>query len=298
DLKFIQSVMGEPPDGKQDPRVGRWLKVVGLLPAREHACLITSATPSAPSPQIALPVRRPDPPSGPRVRDQGQQSASLSPQSTDSVAPETDQRAQKASPASAGDPFQDVIPLPIPRRIWAAMQGKSWRRGLGCPRRGQLRYLRIPHWDFEGRTVVGEMIVARDVADDVLRAFAEIYRAQFAIERMDLVYRFDGNDRRSMGANNTSAFNCRPVTGGRRLSQHAYGRAIDVNPVQNPYVRNGRVQPTVGRQFATRAQRRQGTPGLIRPGGPAVRAFNRIGWKWGGYWRSLKDYQHFSVTGR
>ncbi|MEO0800478.1 MAG: hypothetical protein AAFY53_14900, partial [Pseudomonadota bacterium] len=194
DLKFIQSVMGEPQDEKQDQRVGRWLKVVGLLPAREHACLIPSATPSAPSPhvatpsaasrvapQIALPVRRPDPPSGRRVRDRGQQSASLSPQSTDSVAPETDQRAQKASPASAGDPFRDVIPLPIPQRIWAAMQGKSWRRGLGCPRRGQLRYLRIPHWDFEGRTVVGEMIVARDVADDVLRAFAEIYRAQFAI---------------------------------------------------------------------------------------------------------------------
>ena len=98
-----------------------------------------------------------------------------------------------------------------------------------------------------------------------------------------------------MAANNTSAFNCRPVAGTSRWSEHAYGRAIDVNPVQNPYVAGRHVSPPAGRRYADRAGR---APGMIRAGDAVVRAFAAAGWGWGGAWRTARDYQHFSASGR
>jgi hypothetical protein len=99
-----------------------------------------------------------------------------------------------------------------------------------------------------------------------------------------------------MAADNTSAFNCRHAvaTGPRRWSSHAYGAAIDVNPLENPYVRAGKVLPPRGRAYVDRTLTE---PGMIHPGDEVVRAFRTIGWKWGGSWSSLKDYQHFSATG-
>jgi poly-gamma-glutamate synthesis protein (capsule biosynthesis protein) len=98
-----------------------------------------------------------------------------------------------------------------------------------------------------------------------------------------------------MDANNTSAFNCRRATGSSRWSEHAYGRAIDINPVQNPYVSGSTVLPPRGRKFVDRSRKH---PAMIRRRGPVVRAFRDIGWEWGGLWSSVKDYQHFSKTGR
>ena len=115
---------------------------------------------------------------------------------------------------------------------------------------------------------------------DLLRGFLDAYGA---------------NDDRSMAADNTSAFNCRVVPGTRRLSMHAYGRAIDVNPVENPYVHGGLVEPPAGRAYLDRSRRR---PGMAMQTGVLVRAFASVGWHWGGLWRSSKDYQHFSTTGR
>ena len=108
--------------------------------------------------------------------------------------------------------------------------------------------------------------------------------------------KYDADDDLSMAANNTSAFNCRKVSGSTNWSEHAYGRAIDVNPVQNPYVtRSGRVSPPAGRPYADRGRR---APGMLHAGDQAVKAFARAGWAWGGEWTSAKDYQHFSTTGR
>lgn len=186
----------------------------------------------------------------------------------------------------------------IPDQIWIAMQNKSWHSRLACPKREKLALLTIPYLDFEGRTKTGRLIAARDVADDLLQVFETLYRVGFQIQRMELVHKFGGDDSRSMRANNTSAFNCRRTSNGTRLSEHSYGLAIDINPVQNPYVRRNITQPAAGKSFDTPEKRRRHQPGLIRKNDVVVRAFAQIGWKWGGNWRTLKDYQHFSKSGR
>ncbi|MGE3245914.1 MAG: M15 family metallopeptidase [Beijerinckiaceae bacterium] len=186
---------------------------------------------------------------------------------------------------------------PLPDAIWQAMQGTSWHPGRGCPGREALALLAVPYRDFSGHAQTGQLVVARSVAVPVLTAFAAIYRSGFRIERMEPVSRFGGDDARSMAANNTSGFNCRSVPGTNRLSDHGRGLAIDINPVQNPWVQGGVADPPTGSAWALPTQRRTGAhPGLITPGGPVVRAFGQIGWRWGGNWRNTKDYQHF--TGR
>jgi poly-gamma-glutamate synthesis protein (capsule biosynthesis protein) len=152
----------------------------------------------------------------------------------------------------------------------------------------------VDHWDFAGRLRTGELLVHRDVAASVVQVFRRLHETRFPIASMELVDRFGGDDGRSMAANNSSAFNCRPVTGGTSWSEHSYGRAIDLNPVQNPYVRGSTVFPAAGRAFLDRTASR---PGLIRQGDAVEQAFVGIGWSWGGRWSS-PDYQHFSASGR
>ena len=123
--------------------------------------------------------------------------------------------------------------------------------------------------------------------------FRALYEQRFPIRRMRLVDAYDGSDARSMAADNTSAFNCRKVTGGTTWSEHSYGRAVDLNPVQNPYVAGSTVAPPAGASYVDRSPLRKG---MVTPG---VRsAFASIGWGWGGSWATKKDYQHFSATGR
>lgn len=170
----------------------------------------------------------------------------------------------------------------------------SWRPGCPVPL-SDLRLIKLTHWGFDGQPRPGELVVHRESADRVLGAFAALFEARFPVEQVRLIDEFGGDDDRSMAANNTSGFNCRRVAGSRSWSQHAYGRAIDVNPVQNPYVRSGNdVRPPEGRPYV---RRDPGVQGLITANGPVVAAFTRIGWAWGGRWAS-PDYQHFSSTGR
>lgn len=172
----------------------------------------------------------------------------------------------------------------------------SWR--AGCPVAPRdLRLLVLTHWGFDGSVRTGELVVHRDVAAELTTVFRRLFRERFPIERMELVDRYGADDDRSMAANNTSAFNCRRATGSRtRWSQHAYGRAVDINPIQNPYVTpNGEVLPPAGRAYLDRADLQLG---MIVSRGVVVRAFVAIGWGWGGNFRSTKDYQHFSASGR
>jgi hypothetical protein len=123
----------------------------------------------------------------------------------------------------------------------------------------------------------------------------ELFGLRFPIRRMRLVDAYGADDHRSMAADNTSAFNCRFVAGTGRWSEHAYGHAIDVNPVENPYVTDGgHVSPPAGAPYADRSRR---AAGLIHRRGPVVAAFAKNGWKWGGNWSWPKDYQHFSASG-
>jgi D-alanyl-D-alanine carboxypeptidase len=165
----------------------------------------------------------------------------------------------------------------------------------GCPvGPSQLRRLEVSHWDFAGRRRIGSIVVHADEARDVLSVFRKLYAARFPIRRLRPVEAYKGSDDASMAADNTSGFNCRFVSGTSRWSQHAYGLAIDVNPVENPYVHGGRAEPPAGRRFLDRSRAR---PGMVVSGGVVDSAFAAIGWRWGGRW-STPDYQHFSSTGR
>jgi hypothetical protein len=175
----------------------------------------------------------------------------------------------------------------------ASMRGVSWHRGCPVPLRA-LRAVHVTIWRFDRTARVGTLIVHRRWAEDMRVVFRRVYRARFPIRRMRPVDVYGGDDRRSMAADNTSAFNCRYVAGTTRWSQHAYGRAIDLNPVENPYVSGDHVSPRAGRRFADRSLHRRG---MIYKRDVVWRAFHRIGWGWGGTWRTAQDYQHFSATG-
>ena len=173
------------------------------------------------------------------------------------------------------------------------MTGVSWRRGCPVGLR-DLRLLRLSHWDFRGQARTGRLIVHRDVAQEIVEVFRDLYAARFPIRRMIPVDAYGGSDFRSIEADNTSAFNCRFVEGTTRWSNHASGTAIDLNPIENPYVSGGRTSHRASRSYVDRSRRR---PGMAYAGGAVVRAFDRIGWGWGGRWSSVKDYQHFSASG-
>jgi hypothetical protein len=179
-------------------------------------------------------------------------------------------------------------------RITASDLPHSWRPG--CPvGPARLRLLRLSYWGFDGRERIGSLVVRDRVAPDVVRVFRRLHAARFPIRRLRKVDAYRGSDDASMAADNTSAFNCRFVSGTRRWSQHAYGEAIDVNPVENPYVQGSRVSPPAGRRYVDRSRVR---PGMAVSGGVLVRAFAAVGWQWGGRWSGTPDYQHFSTTGR
>jgi hypothetical protein len=169
----------------------------------------------------------------------------------------------------------------------------SWRPG--CPvAPAQLRLLRLSYWGFDGKPHVGRLVVNADVTRAVTDVFGRLYRARFLIRRMRPIDAYRGSDDVSIAADNTAAFNCRyaVTTGPKSWSAHAYGRAIDVNPVENPYLVGGRVLPPRGAQFLARSPPR---PGMAE--GTLVDAFAAVGWGWGGRWSS-PDYQHFSANGR
>jgi hypothetical protein len=167
----------------------------------------------------------------------------------------------------------------------------------GCPVGPRdLRAVRLSYWGFDGRAHEGTLVVHRRVASDVVAVFRRLYETRFPIRRMQPVSAYRGSDDASMAADNTSAFNCRRAVGSATdsWSTHAYGLAIDVNPVENPYVLGSRVLPPAGRRFLDRDRAR---PGVVRPRSVVVKAFAARGWAWGGRW-SAPDYQHFSATGR
>ncbi len=175
-----------------------------------------------------------------------------------------------------------------------AMRGVSLPEG--CPTALEdLVVLKVAHHDFEGGRQMGTLIVARSEAEGLREVFRQLYEAGYPIERMRPAHTYDGSDAAMMADNNTSAFNCRKTTSGSRWSEHSYGTALDLNPAYNPYVRGETVLPARARPWADRTAEH---PALIHAGDPVVTAFAGVGWRWGGLWRSIKDFQHFSRSGR
>jgi hypothetical protein len=182
------------------------------------------------------------------------------------------------------------IHYPIPSQVIDQMKLYSWRAGCPVPVK-DLAYLRIPYWGFNGQPREGEMIVHKDVAREVASLFKTFHARKFPIEKMQLIDSYKGSDDASMNDNNTSAFNCRSVTGKPgEYSRHSYGKAIDINPLTNPYVKNTHVLPKAGAKYTDRTTSHQG---MIKKADLVYRAFVDKGWQWGGNWKSLKDYQHF-----
>ena len=192
-------------------------------------------------------------------------------------------------PGYLAAPYFEVSP--ISDGVIARMDGVSWRPGA-MPI-SELRYLSLLYWGFDGGTYVGEMVVNGLIADGVLDTFTELYLSRYEIELMVLIDNFGADDTLSMNANNTSAFNHRFIAGTTTLSNHARGLAIDINPVQNPYVRGGDVQPEAGRAFVDRAS---GRAHMISHDDAAYRLLTERGFTWGGDWTTPRDYQHFEFT--
>lgn len=158
-----------------------------------------------------------------------------------------------------------------------------------------LRYLLVLHRDVEGNAIVGEMVCASSIADDLMEIFKALYQAKYPIEKMRLIDYYDGDDEASMRDNNSSCFNQRDITAGGRRSKHSFGLAVDINPRYNPYYKvkaSGKVlvKPEGSVEFLNRKAM---FSYKIEKGDLCYRLFKAHGFRWGGEWASSKDYQHF-----
>ncbi|MBO9534083.1 MAG: M15 family metallopeptidase [Solirubrobacteraceae bacterium] len=211
--------------------------------------------------------------------------------------------AAPGDPARAGATTIEVVDglpafsgtiTPLSAAARKAMTPSAWRKG--CPvGLSSLRAVRVRYVGFDGRAQLGTIVVHRAHAERTVRAFRALYVARFPVRRIHPIERYRGSDDRSIDADNTSAFNCRRVTGGTGWSEHAYGRAIDLNPIENPYILGGRTSHKASERFLDRSRVR---PGMAVEGSIAVKAFTHAGFRWGGRWTNPVDTQHFSTTGR
>jgi D-alanyl-D-alanine carboxypeptidase len=196
--------------------------------------------------------------------------------------------------AALAPPFHASV-QPLPPAMRAQMTGVSWHKS--CPvGLGDLRLVTLTYRGFDGRAHTGRLVANRTATGVLTSVFRRLYAAGFPIRRMQPVDRYAGDDFRSIEADNTSAFNCRAATGSSHWSNHAYGLAIDVNPIENPYVSGGTSSHRASTPYLDRSRHRAGT---AYEGGILVETFRAAGWGWGGSWSgSVRDYQHFSYNGR
>ncbi len=185
--------------------------------------------------------------------------------------------------------YSEELSEEIQQRIWNNSYQENDNISLD-----ELRYLRVLHIGFDGKTHIGELMVNQVIAEDILEIMSELYKQEYPIEKMVLIDVYGAEDESSMSDNNTSAFNYREIAGSSKLSRHALGLAIDINPKYNPYVKekNGEllVSPSNGSLYADRSQE---FSYKIAEGDLCLQLFREHGFTWGGSWNSVKDYQHF-----
>jgi hypothetical protein len=198
---------------------------------------------------------------------------------------------EPAPPRPAGTGFASSITA-VPDDVLAR---STWT--ADCPVSvDDLRYVTVHFFGFDGLVHAGELIVHADVADDIVTVFAALHAARFPLEEVRVIARQELDAPATGDGNVTSAFVCRPTVGGSRWSDHAFGRAVDLNPFHNPYVRGDLVIPELASAYVDRSDIR---PGMIVPGDPVTEVFARVGWGWGGDWTgAATDPMHFSVSGR
>jgi peptidoglycan L-alanyl-D-glutamate endopeptidase CwlK len=207
-------------------------------------------------------------------KDTTQRETRIEPRSVPTLEPEI------RLPTSPPTPQSVVVDSDL--TLAQALSGKEIPRAI----ERDLSLIEVEYLSFDGLEHRGQLVVHRDLAEEVKVIFEELKAAHFPIEKVVPVTRYGWSDESAMADNNSSAFNYRSVQGWRHLSQHAYGKAIDINPHMNPHVKNGVSQPA-GAVYAP------SVPGTIVAEGPVVAAFRKRGWEWGGDWRKSKDWQHF-----
>jgi D-alanyl-D-alanine carboxypeptidase-like protein len=256
----------------------------------------TSAPSASPSPSAPSPSATED--AGPSYStwELGAQPLRLRPDGIGEIRPTPPSLRERRYPTAdvlsppRGGRFRASVD-PVTPRIRAR---STWRPG--CPvALDELRYVTVAFRGFDGAAHTGELMVAASEARDIVSVFRALYADHFPIEEMRIPTRRDLDAHPTGDGNNTGAFVCRPTVGATTWSAHAYGLAIDVNPFMNPYQRDDVVLPELASSYLRRDWQR---PGMFGPDSLVVREFARIGWSWGGAWRTLKDYQHFSATGR
>lgn len=184
---------------------------------------------------------------------------------------------------------------PIPGEVAERMRGVSWRADEPrCPPLAELALLEIGHLDFDGQSQRGQLVVARELVPPTRALFARLWQLGFPLRGMRLIEEHGGSDEASMAADNSSAFNFRTVAGLQLLSQHALGRAIDLNPCENPWLHGARIEPAAGAAFL---DRRDVRPGMIVRPGPVTALLDELGWEWGGDW-PRPDYHHIMKARR
>lgn len=234
------------------------------------------------------------------------------PEATEEVISGTDELEESTEEAQGGKPVSEIMDMdagtilsgedlegididelfssePISDKVFDRMDGVSF--GKDCTtKRKNLRYLRVLHRGFDGETHIGEIVCNKEIAKDLLYIFRQLYQKEYPIEKILLVDEYGGDDELSMEDNNTSCFNFRPVAGTGRLSQHAYGRAIDINPLYNPYITSDGFVPVNAGDYVDRSAE---NPYKIDRNDLCYQLFDERGFTWGGSWNSVKDYQHF-----
>jgi hypothetical protein len=192
-------------------------------------------------------------------------------------------------PAPAGEVFDwsigSVPPQVAARSSWTA----------DCPvTLDELAYVTVSHYGFDGRFHTGELVVNLSVAEGLVEVFRQLHEARFPLEQVRVIRKEEIDAPPTGDWNDTTSFVCRPAVGSQNWSQHAYGLAVDVNPFHNPYLKGDLVLPELASIYTNRDDIRDG---MIVPGDVVVSAFAEMGWPWGGNWRSLKDWMHFSQSG-
>ncbi|GAA1679340.1 M15 family metallopeptidase [Fodinicola feengrottensis] len=179
------------------------------------------------------------------------------------------------------------------KTVTAADLGATWHSG--CPvGPAQLRMISLTYYGMDQKAHAGQLVVNTDRVDQTIKIFGELYRMRYPIAKMVTPDHYpNADDELSMEDNNTSAYDCRDIPTSGALSYHAYGRAIDINTLINPYHDSQGVQPKNGGPYLDRTRK---DPGMLHDGDKAVRAFTGNGWTWGGDWHTLKDYQHFELA--
>ncbi|MCU7497078.1 MAG: M15 family metallopeptidase [Ignavibacteria bacterium] len=185
-------------------------------------------------------------------------------------------------PGRSGSVLQNKVVIDSRMTLEEATSGLK----IPSPLKKSLSLVSVNYYSFDGRLHEGQVLVQSKLAGEIREIFREIEESRFPVAKVVPIVKYGWSDSLSMSDNNTSAFNYRLVKGTKVMSAHATGRAIDINPLQNPQIKRGKASP-LGAKYDIKV------PGTITPSSPVAKAFTRRGWKWGATWRSTKDYQHF-----